>query len=693
MIEPLRYAKESAPPHIIDQAVFCGVCLADRKTRKNPKIASKYCHDCFKNNYMCLSCDAKEHGLMKTKHHTRSLLVVGPPVRKKVLTRGDAVNFPMFLDDVKIKFKARVFDNGKMVHRTPVRYFEFKSGQSGDSIHVQVLGCRNLLASDAHGSSDPFISAVYCGVPLGMTRTRHRTVNPKWTNETYVIPCSPDLPPPREESFSQKNLLRLEVFDRDYLTSNDFLGHVELSRKKLLDMANYSQGKPLNLNLTARHHHGTISVRMGTNGDILYLKVVGGESLEKTDGFGLSDPFCKVYFKGRHVGTTPVCKNTVTPKWKRKNSFAVSLVDVLDEEERIIEILKQEELEARRGLRRGAMKPLMQSTGGSSRDVRSASNKQDNEDESRRNQQIDELNNKSLFFLELYDYNNFNPSQLLGHIRVPVEALRKLVPILPSETEPIPRGQSMNHMLFRAKSATGRFFRGEKRSERLSGKWANTPSAKGYNDATPSEKKRDERFQFLNSTEGPVVGLPSDDAKKMMRQMSTKVGDVSGVFHEEDEEEESVSASPKRNIGVRDTITCVGISDLLNQELEGGSSYASESGVDGGSSLTSYDQRTGSYDQSASHVLGEKSLVSHAETPSDSGSADRPHSAHSGYGGEGEDVDLLAPQRVYSSLSNRPAPPAGAEIDPEQGGPAVDGGVYFDEDGNKLPFNSSGEVH
>lgn len=637
MIEPLRFATELAPPHIIDQAIFCGVCLADRKNRKNPKIASKFCHDCFKDKYMCLSCDAKEHGLMKTKHHVRSLLVVGPPVRKKVLTRGDAVNFPMFLDDVKIKMKARIYDNGKMVHRTPVSYFEFKSGLSGDSIHVQVIGCKNLLASDAHGSSDPFITAVYCGVPLGMTRTRHRTVNPKWTNETYVIPCASDLPPPREESFSQKNLLRLEVFDRDYLTSNDFLGHIELSRKKLIDMATYSKGQPLSLNLTARHHHGTISVRMGTNDDILYVKVVGGESLEKTDGFGLSDPFCKVYFKGRHIGTTPVCRNTVTPKWKSGNSFAVNLAEVLDEEERIKEVLKEEELATKRGFRRGGLVPLVQSRGGSSRDVRSASTREDNEDDVKRQQQINELNSKSLFVLELYDYNNFSSSQLLGHIRVPVEALRKLIPILPSQADPVEKGRSLNHVLFRAKSATGRFFRGEKSSARMSGKWQDTPSAKGYNDSTASEKVREHKQILedrLHNPGGQALGFR--DAKKkaeLARSMSAKVGDVSGVFaEEEEEEEESITSSPASHPMVRDQIENVGISALLNQEIDGGSSYASErSALDGNSSITSHAETNPSHELSSSVVLA---------------------------GGPTEAAELLAPQRMYSSLSNRPSAPA-----------------------------------
>lgn len=637
MIDPLRFAKEVAPPHIIDQAVFCGVCLADRKTRKNPKIASKFCHDCFKNNYMCLSCDAKEHGLMKTKHHIRSLLVVGPPVRKKVLTRGDAVHFPMFLDDVKIKMKARVFDNGKLVQRTPVTYYEFKSGLSGDSIHVQVLGCKNLLASDAHGSSDPFITAVYCGVPLGATRTRHRTVNPKWTNETYVVPCASDLPPPREESFSQKNLLRLEVFDRDYLTSNDFLGHVELSRKKLIDMANYSKGQPLNLNLTARHHHGTISVRLGTNEDIMYIRVVGGESLEKTDGFGLSDPFCKVYFKGRLVGTTPVCKNTVTPKWTRNNSFAVGLAEVLDEEERITELLKDEEQAARRGLRRGGLRPLAQSTGGSSRDVRAVSTKDENEDTDEKDKQIQELNSKSLFVLELYDYNNFNPSQLLGHVRVPVEALRKLVPILPSEEDTVDKGTSVNHVLFRAKSAAGRFFRGEKVSARLSGKWENAQSAKGFNDNTESEKLRQDRFAELNDPNRvPTKALPQkkgmSDAKiqaQLLKNMSARVGDVSGVFDEADEEEESMP-SPSR-LPVRDQIENVGISALLAQDIDGGSSYETGSGMDGGSSITSYDPQ-GSVERASIIVPNEE--AAHVST---------------------EVSD--APHRLYSSLSNRPRPP------------------------------------
>jgi hypothetical protein len=643
MIEPLRFAAEKAPPHIIDQAVFCGMCLADRRTRKNPKVASKYCHDCFKNNYLCLGCDAKEHGLMKTKHHVRSLLVVGPPVRKKVLTRGDAKNFPMFLDDVKIKFKARIYDNGKLINSVPVRYFEFLSGQSGDCIHVQVLGCKGLLAADAHGASDPFIAAVYCGVPLGMTRTRHRTVNPKWTNETYVVPCAADLPPPREESFSQKNLLRLEVYDRDYFTSNDFLGHIELSRKKLIDMAQYSNGQPLNLNLTARHHHGTVSVRLGTNGDILYLRVVGGESLEKTDGFGLSDPFCKVFFKGRLVGTTPVCKNTVTPKWTKNNSFAVSLAEVLDEEDRIMAIIKEDEQAAKRGLRRGGVKPLLQSTGGSSRDVRAASTKVENDDDARRQAQIEDLNERSLFVLELYDYNDFNPSQKLGHIRVPAETLRRLVPILPSENDPMPQGSSVNHMIFRAKSATGRFFRGEKSSARVSGKqtWANTPSAKGFNDLTPSEKSSatdQAALDRFNKGSSGKQGMPA----LSQPEMTATVGDISGVFFEEDEEEES-AASPPRMINrgpAPDAIATVGMAALLGQELDGGSSLASDS-------------------QSQSQSLQGSSLTS-AEPQSHATAASSAHSKASSNasGSAGADANA-APQRQ----SYRPGAP-GEDADP-----------------------------
>ena len=77
------------------------------------------------------------------------------------------------------------------------------------------------------------------------TRVRPRTVNPKWSNETLIVPVDPNLPAPRDLKRSQRELFRLEVYDYDWLSQNDFLGHVELSRQQLIALAFKANDQPI----------------------------------------------------------------------------------------------------------------------------------------------------------------------------------------------------------------------------------------------------------------------------------------------------------------------------------------------------------------------------------------------------------------------------------------------------------------
>lgn len=457
MIDPLLYAEEQAPPHNIDRAVFCGACLDDRKLKLDPQIASKYCHDCGRIKYYCLSCDAREHGQPKMRHHIQSLVVVGPPVRKKMISRGDATNYPMFLDKVKIHFSAKVYDNGKLVHRESPRYLDFQTGLSGDSIHVQVLGCRNLIASDLHASSDPFVTGTYRGVQIGCTRTRHRTCNPRWSNETFVVPIGDSLPDVRIMQISQEDLLRLEVFDYDMFSANDFLGQVELTKQELIDMAKLSKGQPVTYALKARSHYGTIAIRMAINADIFSIKIEKGESLERRDGLDELDPCCRVMFKGRSLGSTPACENTVAPIWTRGNVFSIPVKEVLEEETRILELLKQDDkAQTPQGRALKRIQNVLSNRKQSVFGIASPMTRQERRD---RKTLMEELNARALFVIELYDHNYLTPNELVGHVRVPIDALRRMVPTTPVNTETVSKGRSLSHMVFRVAALSSRLAR------------------------------------------------------------------------------------------------------------------------------------------------------------------------------------------------------------------------------------------
>ena len=127
MIDPLRMTMEVNPPVEINRPVFCGNCLSLKASRNNPNIAVRVCDQCkppsipvksnviesdseFASNakrtslYLCLQCDTLVHKTVLNRDHTRKVLVVGPAVTKRLITRGDEITFPQFLDSVKVSF-------------------------------------------------------------------------------------------------------------------------------------------------------------------------------------------------------------------------------------------------------------------------------------------------------------------------------------------------------------------------------------------------------------------------------------------------------------------------------------------------------------------------------------------------------------------------------------------------------------
>ena len=67
-----------------------------------------------------------------------TFLLIG--VKKRVLRRGDAVSFPMPLDEVQIKLKSNIYHDGKLIHKEKPSHLTYQAGLSGDCIHVQILG-------------------------------------------------------------------------------------------------------------------------------------------------------------------------------------------------------------------------------------------------------------------------------------------------------------------------------------------------------------------------------------------------------------------------------------------------------------------------------------------------------------------------------------------------------------------------
>jgi hypothetical protein len=419
MIEPLRFHRETAPSFVISRPAFCGLCLSQKKYRDDPNVALKYCSECPRL-FLCQRCDDEAHVDALTRLHVRRLLVIGPGVRKKVLRRGDARNFPKPLDWVHVKVKSRIYLQGDMIGKEEPMPLYFQTGLSGESVHVQVLGARGIPAADAGGTSDPVIVALFQGRNLGETRVRQRTLSPDWDNETFIVPVNSNLPPSRELVPAQKGLFKLELYDYDF-NGNDFLGHVEIHTEELVHLAKESREQPIRLPFTSREFHGNCFISFGVKPRLkekhwmdlvkeeetedeptefdFVIRIDGAESLDKLNAVGYSDPLCKVYFGDKFIGETPHKEETLNPSWDRFNEFRVPVEEFIEREDELIRQARLSDLEG--------------------------SNVECN-----------------IFTIELEDYNYWLPNRSMGTVRVPVRAIRKKAPIegLPygDETEPPP---------------------------------------------------------------------------------------------------------------------------------------------------------------------------------------------------------------------------------------------------------------
>jgi len=306
------------------------------------------------------------------------------------------VNFPMPLDMVSIRLSSTVYFNGAKIHEEKAMHLTFQSGQSGNCIHVQILECRGIVAADMGGTSDPFIVSHFNGVKIGMTRVRPRTLNPIWNAETVVVPIDDDLPPSRNMKKSQKDLLRIELYDFDFISKHDFLGHVEVKREKLIQLAEEANEHPIRLSFTTREFHGNLFIKFGLLGDTFKIKIVKGDSLEVTDPYAASDPFCILYIGDRLVGKTHIVKSTQDPEWTNDNLAGF----ISDDDKKCTFDIPLSEVEERQQHLITEYRKLGWFP--------------------------EELNSQmAMFRIEVFDYNKWVAPYEMGTVRIPVDSIGK----------------------------------------------------------------------------------------------------------------------------------------------------------------------------------------------------------------------------------------------------------------------------
>jgi hypothetical protein len=91
-----------------------------------------------------------------------------------------------------------------------------------DGTYIELAGANGLAKADLLGASDPYAVVYFNDECLGKTRVRKNTLEPVW-NERFGI---------RAEA-RDHNTLRIELFDYDRFSADDFMGQVVLTGRGL----------------------------------------------------------------------------------------------------------------------------------------------------------------------------------------------------------------------------------------------------------------------------------------------------------------------------------------------------------------------------------------------------------------------------------------------------------------------------
>ncbi|CAM9308484.1 unnamed protein product [Ectocarpus sp. 4 AP-2014] len=335
MIDPLRYRslEEQLEFEEDNSPMQCKQCL--RGGVSTP--AFFLCHECGNTGDprpFCEPCFFDYH-LTKRKGkegHKPHPIVQGDPVTVQTLADGDGVTFAKMHDWVTLDYILTTDESDVAVEDTFLakQPLTFQSGCSGPCIHLQLRGCTGIAAADIMGASDPYCAVYWKNNFVGATTTKHMTLNPKWANQTFVLPLAAEFLAALDGGEGSSALfnagallpkLRIELYDWDRLSKNDFLGQLSLSDAEILRILRQIRGgetdenQAISFDLKPKQSRGQLGIRVALLGSKLYVHIMEAQNVPKADPFSLSDPYCKVFWNDELVGKTAHINDTLDPVW------------------------------------------------------------------------------------------------------------------------------------------------------------------------------------------------------------------------------------------------------------------------------------------------------------------------------------------------------------------------------------------
>ena len=214
-----------------------------------------------------------------------------------------------------------------------------------------------LAQNDPYDKSDPYAIAKWgLGAPVAKTLVRDDNLDPKWYGPAFEL----SVPIPtrvndgthktrsRLEDDPDRDELRIEVWEKDKWTSDDFMGLVSVPADELLHpspaLPRFLARRPgksedpapqgyLELDIRASYvPFGVLEPRSakkidfkpeGRSGDDqpeveLCVRILRAGGLIRQDLLGGADPFAQIRLNGRLVGKTATRRDTLNPVWKNE---------------------------------------------------------------------------------------------------------------------------------------------------------------------------------------------------------------------------------------------------------------------------------------------------------------------------------------------------------------------------------------
>jgi hypothetical protein len=110
------------------------------------------------------------------------------------------------------------------VPRPPVDLPWLDAAKMPGASYIEIIGATGLAKADLLGASDPYCVIYFNDEKVGKTRVRKNTLEPIW-NEKFPITYDDQA----------RNVMRIEMYDWDRMSADDFMGQVEISSKGLLN--------------------------------------------------------------------------------------------------------------------------------------------------------------------------------------------------------------------------------------------------------------------------------------------------------------------------------------------------------------------------------------------------------------------------------------------------------------------------